>query len=221
MSKEDQTKRMLSTGKLSIAGSIRELENETNNSDEYTLATSNQDDLKKNSELEFKRNSDLHLSYRLVYKPSGVVHTSKLKKEPESAEYGAFQFSLNNIHIVFRVAKTTPTKTGQFVTLWKRIGNGPIMPYDTDDPVDVFVVCVREGRNFGQFVFSKSILESQGIISKSGKGGKRAVRLYAPWVKTTSSQAAASKSWQTKYFLDLSDTGNIDLKLVRKLYGFK
>jgi hypothetical protein len=29
-----------------------------------------------------------------------------------------------------------PTKVGQFVTLWKRLGRGPIQPFDLSYPVE-------------------------------------------------------------------------------------
>lgn len=58
----------------------------------------------------------------------------KITKEPtreaEGSEYEACRLGLNGYNIVFRVAKTTPTKIGQFVTVWKRLHTGaPIMPY--------------------------------------------------------------------------------------------
>jgi len=144
----------------------------------------------------FKSHTLLHLSYKLVYEPCGIV-------------------------CKFRVAKKTPTKVGQFVTLWKRIGKGPIQPYDIKDPIDIYIICVQEGKNVGQFVFPKNVLASEDVLSKSGKGGKRAIRVYAPWVKTESSQASSSKLWQTKYFINMSDSKKIDLDRVKKLYGVK
>jgi MepB protein len=42
---------------------------------------------------------------------------------------------LNGLRVQYRVAKITPTKVGQFVTLWKRVGRGPIQPFDLSDPV--------------------------------------------------------------------------------------
>lgn len=60
--------------------------------------------------------------------------------ESESIAYGAYMFKLNSMNVRFRVAKITPTKIGQFVTLWKRIGNGSIQPYDIVDSIDFFIV---------------------------------------------------------------------------------
>lgn len=51
-----------------------------------------------------------------VYIPSGFKCTAPVM-ESESAEYGASSFELNGYSIRFRVAKITPIKIGQFVTL--------------------------------------------------------------------------------------------------------
>jgi len=163
--------------------------------------------------------SDLLASNQLAYEPSGLVCTSKPVKEAESEEYGAFVFELSNRRIKFRVAKITPTKNGQFVTLWKRIGSGPIMPYDISDPVDLFVVSVRDGERFGQFVFPKAVLCAKGVLSKAGKGGKRAIRVYPPWVQAQSQQAKTSQTWQLKHFLNIPRNSKVDQDRVRKLFS--
>lgn len=100
---------------------------------------------------------DLLAAKKLVYNPCGFK-CSQLIMEAESTEYGAYTFELNGLSVRFRVAKITPTKIGQFVTLWKLIENGPIQPYDICDPVDLFIVSTRKGDHFGQFVFSKAVL---------------------------------------------------------------
>lgn len=162
---------------------------------------------------------DLITSAKLVYEPIGLICTSKFVKEAESGEYAAGSFSLNKRPIRFRVAKTTPTKNGQFVTFWKRIGKGPIMPYDAKDPVDLLVVCVRDGKNAGQFVFPKSTLIAQDVMSSNGKGGKRAIRVYPPWVKAESTQAMNTQCWQAKHFLNMTDKTKLDLQRARRLYA--
>lgn len=70
----------------------------------------------------------------------------------------------NGLSIRFRVAKITLKKIGYFVSIWKRIGNRPIQPYDLLDSVDFFVICVRKNGRFGQFVFPKSVLYEKDII---------------------------------------------------------
>lgn len=173
------------------------------------------------NEDDFKIQKMLHLSFKLLYEPCNVTYHEKPKAESESQEYSAYDFKINNVQIKFRVAKTTPNKAGQFVTLWKRSEQGPIMPYDLNDITDVYIICVQEKNNIGQFIFPKNILASKNILSISGKGGKRAIRVYAPWVKTESTQANKTKEWQTKYFIDLSDPKKINLKHACELYGFK
>jgi hypothetical protein len=138
--------------------------------------------------------------------------------EAESEEYAASEFKLNHFRIKFRVAKITPTKVGQFVTLWKRIGCGPIQPFDLEDPFDLFVVSVRTPEHFGQFVFPKSVLDEKGILSSDGKGGKRAIRVYPPWDRTDNKQAVRTQKWQLLYFFEIPLNAQIDLLRVQKLF---
>lgn len=157
---------------------------------------------------------DLLAAQKLAYEPNGLI-CSAIIPEVESQEYGACTFEMNNRIIKFRVAKITPTKIGQFVTLWKRIGSGPIMPYDMADPVDLFVVSVRSGHHFGQFVFPKDVLYHKGFVSKDGKGGKRAMRVYPPWDVPDNRQAQKTQSWQLHYFVEIEP--RIDKAKIKKL----
>lgn len=151
---------------------------------------------------------DLLIAQRVAYEPSGLIIDAFLE-ETESKEYGACTFRMNNQTIKFRVAKITPTKTGQFVTIWKRVGNGPIMPYDTTDPVDIFIVSVRSDKKLGQFIFPKAVLSQKGFISQDGIGGKRAMRVYPPWDKADNPQAKNTQVWQLLYFIELQPLPDI------------
>lgn len=57
--------------------------------------------------------------------------------------------------------------------------------------------------HFGQFVFPKDILITQGIFSTEIKEGKRAFRVYPSWEKTTSKQAQKTQEWQLDYFVEI------------------
>lgn len=116
-----------------------------------------------------------------------------------SAEYCGHTFILDGRNVVFRAAKTTPTKAGQFVTLWRRSEQGPIRPFDVSDGVALFIVSAAAGL----FVFPAGVLAAHGVLSTNGVGGKRAVRLYAPDVVATSVQARKSQAWQGGCFLSL------------------
>lgn len=150
-----------------------------------------------------------------VYKKCSLK-ISNFKIETESKEYNACQFNLNNLKIIFRNAKITPKKVGQFVTFWKREINQPIAPFDENDTFDFFVVNIQNENQIGQFVFPKAILIKKGIISTNKKEGKRAFRIYPPWDKTTSKQAEQSQKWQVDYFYEILDEK--DLAGLLKLY---
>lgn len=161
---------------------------------------------------------DLIATKKLVYDPCQFKLTNP-SIEFESIEYGAYEFKLNELSIKFRVAKVTPTKIGQFVTLWKRIGNSPICPYDLFDPIDFYVISVRNNNYFGQFVFHKSVLAEQGVLSINGECGKRAIRVYPPWDKVMNKQAEKTQSWQKKYFIEISENKFNDTKRFKNYYG--
>ncbi|MGG0287749.1 MepB family protein [Peribacillus butanolivorans] len=162
--------------------------------------------------------SDLLATKELVFSPCRFEFSQPLI-EAQNAEYGAYIFKLNTLTVRFRVAKITLTKVGQFVTLWERIGDGVIQPYDVSEPVDLFVISTRKGNNFGQFVFPKAVLCDQNIVSNKGKGGKRAIRVYPPWDKPTSRQAQKTQIWQLKYFIEIPINKPIDCARVQMLYS--
>lgn len=163
---------------------------------------------------------DLLATKDWVYKPNHF-HCSIPQAEVDNAEYGAYQFTLQQRRIKFRVAKITPTKIGQFVTVWKRVGKQPIRPYDALDPFDLLVISTRHGELFGQFVMPKSVLVQQGILSAAGKGGKRALRVYPPWDQTTSRQAQNTQHWQLRYFLEIPHHKPLDKARLQMLYQQK
>ncbi|MEV5877299.1 MepB family protein [Streptomyces sp. NPDC052101] len=160
---------------------------------------------------------DLIAAKALVYDPSGFA-CSRPVPEPESSEYSAHGFTLDGMSVRFRVAKTTPTKVGQFVTVWQRSVEGPIRPFDAEDGVDLFVISSRDNGYFGQFVFPREALCQRGIVSRNGSGGKRGFRVYPPWVTTTNRQASSSQAWQVDYFLYLGEAEPVDVARAQALY---
>jgi len=162
-----------------------------------------------------KCHSDLLAAQGHAYQLIGLTY-SKLAPEAESLQYGACTFEINNKTIKFRVAKITPTKIGQFITFWKRIGDGPIMPYDINDPFDMLIVSVRNAKHLGQFIFPKAALWQKGLLSKDAIGGKRAMRVYPPWDITDSPQAQKTQAWQLLYFAEIQP--NFDASKMQKLF---
>ncbi|WP_313640028.1 MepB family protein [Paenibacillus sp.] len=163
--------------------------------------------------------TDLLAIKELVYNPC-KFNCSPPILEPQNEEYGAYVFNLNALSIRFRVAKITPTKVGQFVTLWERSGDGPIQPYDVSDQVDYYVISTRKENHFGQFIFPKAVLGDRDVLSDRGEGGKRAMRVYPPWDSPTSTQAQKTQKWQSEYFLEIPINKPVDFLRAQMLYGF-
>ena len=163
---------------------------------------------------------DLLAAEALAYAPCGYS-VAQLQPEAESADYAACTLQLNDLRVQYRVAKITPTKVGQFVTLWKRVGCGPIQPFEMGDPVDAFVVSCRSGPHLGQFVFPKAALATQGVVASGdatgSRAGKRALRVYPPWDATTSRQAQRTQAWQLGYFVDMTEGQTMDLARLKAL----
>ncbi|MFE7802843.1 MepB family protein [Nocardia sp. NPDC057440] len=161
---------------------------------------------------------DLAAAKALIFEPLGL-DCSVPVVESESAEYAAHSFTLDGRSVRFRVGKSTPTKVGQFVTVWQRGVGGPIRPFDVTDRVELFVISTRAGSHFGQFVFPGAVLRTKDIVSIDGSGGKRGFRIYPPWADTTNRQARATQAWQLEYFLHVPPDGVVDLARARLLYG--
>ncbi len=159
----------------------------------------------------------LQIVKEFVYDKCGFEF-SNLKLHVESTEYGACSFELNGKKIQFRVSKITPTKIGQFVTVWKRNSEGVTEPFSISDELDFIIITSKSGDNFGQFIFPKSVLANQGIISSKDKAGKRGIRVYPPWDKVTNKQAQKTQSWQTKYFFAITEDNASGFDLMMKLF---
>ena len=119
-------------------------------------------------------NSLLSLVNEIIFIPNKLF-VSDFQVEKESQEYGACRFEIGNQKIISRNAKRTPTKTGQFVTIWKRNTNGETCPFDETDDFDLLLINAQYGQNLGQFIFPKELLVAKGIISNGQEIGKRGI----------------------------------------------
>ncbi|XDD51411.1 MepB family protein [Leptospira sp. WS92.C1] len=148
------------------------------------------------------------------------IQLVNLKMEEESLEYGACNFEIKTLKITFRISKITPTKIGQFVTLWKRNKNGIIQPFDVRDNVDYFIICANDRNRCGYFVFPKNVLYQRGILSGK-KEGKRGFRIYPSWDIPTNKQAQRTQEWQLEYFLERNPDKPIDIRRVKSFFNFE
>lgn len=145
-------------------------------------------------------------------------HFSNHVINTEGSAYHACSFELNGKKVQYRCANITPKKEGQFVAIWKRNKAGITEPFDMTDNIDYLIITVRNNEQLGQFIFSKIILADKGIITQSGKEGKRGIRVYPPWDITQNKQAEKTQRWQSMYFLPIPADKNVDLDLARKLF---
>ncbi|RHX87423.1 MepB family protein [Leptospira stimsonii] len=166
---------------------------------------------KKDGILKKNHASDSFLELKGLFLDSYGLKPEQIWIEKEGGEYGACRFELNNRKIVFRMAKITPTKAGQFVTLWKRRKDGPTEPYHIKDDVDYFIIAAIFRKHSGQFIFPKSVLHQLGILS-GAKEGKRGFRIYPPWDVSLNKQANQTQIWQSNYFLEKVADLEIDRK---------
>lgn len=171
------------------------------------------EDLKDDNNLQ----QHLYSAKTLVYDKCGFDF-GELIAEDESQEYGACTFRLNGLKVKFRISKITPTRTGQFVTIWKRNQEGITQPFDLTDEIDFVIISSQNGDDFGQFIFPKSVLLDKGIMTGNNKEGKRGIRVYPPWNTVTNKQAEKTQRWQTKYFLTIDSSDKTNLNLAKQLF---
>lgn len=159
---------------------------------------------------------NLNLIDEIIFRPLGlkIIHA---EEDREAKEYSGCSFMVNHMNIKFRTSKITPTKTGQFVTLWKRNEKGITTPFDYSDKFDFYLIAARKQQNFGVFIFPKEVLVQKGILSHEKKTGKRGIRVYPTWDTVESKQAIATQKWQTQYFLELSPNKEHDLQRAKLL----
>ncbi len=154
--------------------------------------------------------SDLEIISEFVFKICGVIPTN-VEKEREGQDYFAQSFKINGQKVIFRTAKITPTKTGQFVTVWKRDTKKVTAPYHVSDNIALYIIAARQEKNFGVFIFKQQVLLENGIMTSDEKPGKLGIRVYPSWSLPTNNQAKKTQSWQTKCFLEFKNNHKIDV----------
>jgi hypothetical protein len=152
-----------------------------------------------------------------LYSSCNLLHEN-LIFEKESKEYQACNFTLHNYGIKFRQAKITPIKIGQFVTCWKRSQSQDSIPFDASDNFDFLIIGVHYNELAGQFIFPKSVLIKQKIISTDNIGGKRGIRVYPAWDKPNNKQAIKTQLWQLPFFFDITSK-NIHPLHIKNLFN--
>lgn len=164
--------------------------------------------------------SELELIHKYIFRVCGI-ELKNVETELESQEYSAHNFELNNEKVKFRMAKITPKKTGQFVTIWKRNERGITQPHDISDKFEFYIIATREENKFGIFIFNKMVLSENKILTNKNGEGKRGIRVYPTWSSATNKQAQKTQNWQERYFVVISDKNQIDISKAKKLLNLE
>lgn len=154
-----------------------------------------------------------------LYAPAGLIADS-IREEPQNAEYGAGTFQLGALSVRFRVAKITPTKTGQFVAMWEKNTDSKNQAFSYADAPDLLVINTFHpvSGELGQFVFPKDLLKMHGVLATDNAPGKMAIRVYPAWNTVTNKQAVATQTWQLPYFGIVDPMNNHHMQELTRLY---
>lgn len=148
-------------------------------------------------------NEELRRIEDLLFKTNGLQITG-ITKDRECEAYSGCSFRMGSWNIKYRKAKVTPKKAGHFVTLWKRSSEGQTEPFSIEDDFDFYMIVAEQQHQTGFFLFPEYVLSEKQILTASNKEGKRGFRVYAGWDVPINKQAERTRTWQTKYFIDLS-----------------
>ena len=162
---------------------------------------------------------ELNTINNIVFKVIGTS-ISNFKKKLESQAYHSSRFSLNNKSIIYRLAKNTPKKAGQFVTIWKRNDAGITEPFNYNDNFDYFLIAAIKENDFGFFIFPKTILLENKILSTKDIEGKRGIRVYPSWDQPANEQALKTQCWQSKYFIQIKNELTFESEKFKQLLNF-
>lgn len=137
----------------------------------------------------------MKLTLDQVYK-----HLKNFVEDAEGKDYCSCSFEVNQRKYLGRQSKITPTKKGEFVTLWKRV-NGETHPFEEMDAIDY--VFILNHTKTGYFLFPKVVLLEKGILKSNSKNGKRGFRLYSPNDTDLNTQATKTQNWQKNFYQSL------------------
>ena len=144
------------------------------------------------------------------------LQLSHFETDPNSKVYAACQFQLNSLTVLYRKAKITPKKIGQFVSFWQRQAQGTTAPFSSQHPLSFYLVYVEKDSHKGLFVFPKAILIEKNILSTNQQTGKRGFRIYPSWDQPINTTAKNSQNWQLQYFYALDSP--LFPQLLQKLF---
>ncbi|MCH4167657.1 MAG: MepB family protein [Streptococcaceae bacterium] len=158
-------------------------------------------------------------SLKLIEELAGSLKFFEIEQlimEEQNREYEGMTFYLNNVQFRSRLAKLTPKKEGYFVVFWEKNTENKNQPYCCEMSPEKIIVSVIDNNFRGQFVFPKTVLLKQGVLSGVNSKGKMAIRVYPSWTDNLNISAKKTQQWQSDYFIDLSL--EVNLERLEELY---
>jgi hypothetical protein len=143
---------------------------------------------------------DWYLANLLV--PAGI--TAVVVADSENAGYEAGIAEIGGQRWRIRTARTTPTKPGGFVSVWRRAADGSTEPFPASEPIRGLLVFAEAEGHRGVFHFDRAHLAELGVTSSAGSPGKRGFRVYPRWCRDLNPQALRSRRAQATAFTELS-----------------
>lgn len=125
--------------------------------------------------------------------------------EQQNADYEGQVFTVNNQTFRSRLAKKTPKKQGYFVVFWEKDAENKNQAYAFSEAPDQLLVLIVDDEKQGLFIFPKSVLLTQGILSNETSKGKMGMRVYPTWETELNRSAERTQKWQALYFTDYSN----------------
>lgn len=125
--------------------------------------------------------------------------------EQQNADYEGQIFTVNNQTFRSRLAKKTPKKQGYFVVFWEKDAENKNQAYAFSEAPDQLLVLIDDHEKQGLFIFPKSVLLTQGILSTETSKGKMGMRVYPTWETELNRSAERTQKWQALYFTDYSN----------------
>lgn len=143
--------------------------------------------------------------------------SNNVVSDADSLDYLGCSFKISSMLFLYRKAKITPKKIGCFVAVWKRDADRKTVPFELSDDFNFYLIEVEDNNNKGFFIFPKSILTTNGVLS-TDKEGKRGFRLYPTWTNPENKQATKSQLWQIPFFINLNETTGKLNQQIQKIF---
>ena len=153
-----------------------------------------------------QRRDDLCKDYLATYTEWEIFDAPPIRHACISRDYYAHTACIQHRTFEIRLAKTTPTTSGNFCSFYPKNQDNHAAPYHASQELAGLIVWVVGAHHTSsQFIFSKADLVAQRILDSDMQKGKRAFRLWTPQDPTRTITAEKNKQQQIKHYVEGKD----------------